>query len=227
MLELLEHEHVTNAIFVPTMLQMLTAVPGAAERDYSALRSIAYGASPITTPVLKATLRTFRLRAVRRLRPHREHGRRRPARAGRPRRAAEHLLRSVGRPLPWVELRVVDPASGSDLAPARGRRSVAAGAERHARILRTPRRDGRGAHAGRLAADRRRRLRRRAGLPLPHRPDQGHDRLAAARTSIPIEVEEVLAAHPGVLDVAVIGIPDERWVRGRQSRRRSAPGGRM
>ena len=44
----------------PTMLQMLTSVPGAAERDYSALRSIAYGASPITTPVLKAALRTFR-----------------------------------------------------------------------------------------------------------------------------------------------------------------------
>ena len=44
---------------MPTILQMLTSVPGAAERDYSALRSIAYGASPITTPVLKAALRTF------------------------------------------------------------------------------------------------------------------------------------------------------------------------
>ena len=59
-LDLLEHERVTNGIFVPTMLQMLTAVPGADRRDYSALRSIAYGASPITTPVLKAALRTFR-----------------------------------------------------------------------------------------------------------------------------------------------------------------------
>ena len=55
----LEHQRVTNAVLVPTMLQMLTAVPGAAERDYSALRSIAYGAAPITTPVLKASLRTF------------------------------------------------------------------------------------------------------------------------------------------------------------------------
>ena len=52
-LDLLEHERVTNAVFVPTILQMLTAVPGAAERDYSSLRSIAYGASPITTPVLE------------------------------------------------------------------------------------------------------------------------------------------------------------------------------
>jgi len=59
-IELLESARVTNAVFVPTILQLLTGVPGAAERDYSALRSIAYGASPITTPVLKAALRTFR-----------------------------------------------------------------------------------------------------------------------------------------------------------------------
>ena len=59
-LDLLERERVTNAVFVPTILQMLAAVPGAAERDYSSLRSIVYGASPITTPVLRAALRTFR-----------------------------------------------------------------------------------------------------------------------------------------------------------------------
>src|SRR5215218_1962690 len=58
-LDVVERRRVTNAVLVPTMLQMLTAVPGAAERDYSALRAIAYGAAPITTTVLKASLRTF------------------------------------------------------------------------------------------------------------------------------------------------------------------------
>ena len=117
-LDLLEHERVTNAIFVPTMLQMLTEIPGGDRHDFSALRSIAYGASPITTPVLKAALRTFRCSlygvygltestgGVVQLDPE-DHD------PGGPR---EHLLRSAGRPLPWVELRVVDPETG-----ARGR----------------------------------------------------------------------------------------------------------
>ena len=58
-LDTLERRRVTNPIFVPTMVQILTAVPGAAERDYSALRSIVYGASPMTTTALRAALRTF------------------------------------------------------------------------------------------------------------------------------------------------------------------------
>ena len=49
-LDVIERQRVTNAVLVPTMIQMLLGVAGAADRDYSALRSIAYGASPITTP---------------------------------------------------------------------------------------------------------------------------------------------------------------------------------
>ena len=113
MLDLLERERVTNAVFVPTILQMLCAVPGAAERDYSALRSIAYGASPITTPVLKAALRTFgcplfgvyglteTTGGVVQLDPE-DHD---------PDGPREHLLRSAGRPRPWMELRIVDPVT--------------------------------------------------------------------------------------------------------------------
>lgn len=35
--------------------------------------------------------------------------------------------------------------------------------------------------------------------------------VTGAENVYPIEVEEVLAAHPGIADVAVIGVPDERW----------------
>src|SRR4029079_17522674 len=37
-LDVLEHERITNAIFVPTMLQMLAAVPGAGARAFGAPR---------------------------------------------------------------------------------------------------------------------------------------------------------------------------------------------
>src|SRR5207247_1294063 len=51
LLEIIQTERMTNAFLVPAVLQFLTAMPHAAEGDYSALRAIAYGASPITNEV--------------------------------------------------------------------------------------------------------------------------------------------------------------------------------
>jgi long-chain acyl-CoA synthetase len=206
-LDLLERHAVTNAIFVPTMLGMLTAVPGAAERDYSALRTIAYGASPITTTLLRAALRTFdcglvgsyglteTTGTVVRLEPE-DH--------------VERLLRSVGRPYPWVELRVVDPATGADRPPGavgevwlRAPNLMAGYFNRPAETAAALTEDGwlRTGDGG-------------------YRDDEGYlfltDRVkdmivSGGENVYPIEVEEVLAQHPDVADVTVIGVPDEKW----------------
>jgi long-chain acyl-CoA synthetase len=211
-LDLLEYDRVTNAVFVPTILQMLTAVAGAAERDYSSLRSIAYGASPITTPVLRAALRTFRCPlfgvygltettgGVVQLHPE-DHD------ADGPR---QHLLRSAGRPLPWVEMRIVEPL---------GNRECAAG-EVGEVWLRAPNvmagyygREGETAAA--LTPDGWLRTgdggyRDAAGYLFL--TDRIKDMIVSGGENIyPVEVEEVLAQHPDVADVAVIGVPDERW----------------
>jgi len=211
-LDLLEREHVTNPVFVPTILQMLAAVPGAAERDYSSLRAIVYGASPITTPVLRAALATFRCPlfgvygltettgGVIQLRPedHDADGDR------------QHLLRSAGRPLPWVEMRIVDPVSGADCD----------GGEVGEVWLRAP---------NVMAGYYKREVETDAAL-MPDgwlrtgdggfRDEQGYlfltDRIkdmivSGGENVYPIEVEEVLSQHPGVSEVAVIGVPDERW----------------
>jgi long-chain acyl-CoA synthetase len=211
-LGVIEAQHVTNAVLVPTMIQMLLGVPGAADRDYSALRSIAYGASPITTPVLKSALRTFGCSlygiygltestgGVIQLDPA-DHD------PGGPR---EHLLRSAGRPFPWVELRIVDPATGAESATGEtgevwlrapnvtpgyfNRPKETAAALTADGWLRTG--DG-----GYLDAD--------GYLFLT---DRIKDMIVSGGENVyPVEVEEALAQHPDVAEAAVIGVLDERW----------------
>jgi long-chain acyl-CoA synthetase len=195
-LDAVERQRVTNAIFVPTMLQLLTDVPGAAERDYSALRSITYGASPITTPVLKAAMHTFRCSlygvygltestgGVMQLDPaDHEH---------------EHLLRSAGKPFPWVELRVVDGEvwlRAPNVMPGYFNRP-----EETAAAL-TP--DGwlRTGDGGFLDEN--------GYLFLT---DRIKDMIVSGGENVyPVEVEEALAQHPDVAEAAVIGVPDQRW----------------
>jgi long-chain acyl-CoA synthetase len=211
-LDILERRRVTNAVLVPTMLQMLTAVPGAADRDYSALRSIAYGAAPITTPVLKATLRTFgcglvglyglteSTGGVVALEPE-DHD------PGGPR---EHLLRSAGRPYPWVELRIADPATGDPLGPhevgevwLRGP-NVTPGyfnrAEETATALTKDGwlRTGDGGYVDEYGY-----------LFLT---DRIKDMIVTGGENVyPVEVEEALAQHADVAEVAVIGVPHPHW----------------
>ena len=211
-LDLLESARVTNAVFVPTILQMLTAVPGAAERDFSALRSIAYGASPITTPVLKAALRTFRCPlfgvygltettgGVVQLDPD-DHD---------PDGPRERLLRSAGRPRPWMELRIADPVSGRELPPGavgevwmRGPNVMAGYANRPEETAAALTPDGwlRTGDGGYLDAE--------GYLFLA---DRIKDMIVSGGENVyPVEVEEALSHHPAVAEVAVIGVADERW----------------
>ncbi len=211
-LDILELQRVTNTVLVPTMLQLLAAVPGAAERDYSALRCIAYGASPITTPVLRAALRTFRAPlfgiygltettgGITQLGPadHDPDG---------PRR---HLLQSAGRPFPWVALRIVDPMTGADLGPRevgevwlRAPNVMAGYFNRpdETAVALTP--DGwlRTGDGGYVDEE--------GYLFLT---DRIKDMIVSGGENVyPVEVEEALSRHPDVEEATVIGVPDARW----------------
>ena len=163
-LDLLERERVTNAVFVPTMLQMLARRAGRRgarllRAALDRLRRVADhdagaqgGAAHVPLP------------AVRRLRPDRDDRRRRAARPGRPRpRRAARAPAALGRP-PAIRGSSCGSSirrRGASVRAARGRRGLAARAERDGRLLQPARGDGGGADAGRLAAHRRRRLPRR------------------------------------------------------------------
>jgi long-chain acyl-CoA synthetase len=203
----LERLRVTNPIFVPTMLQLLTAVPGAAERDHSALRTITYGASPITTTALRAALSTFGCPMIGLYGLTESTG------------GVVHLdgpdhvprrLRSAGRPYPWVELRIVDPVAGVDLGAGevgevwlRAPNVMAGYFNRPAETAAALTPDGwlRTGDGGYLDED--------GYLFLT---DRVKDMIVSGGENVyPVEVEDVLAQHPDVAGVAVIGVPDERW----------------
>jgi long-chain acyl-CoA synthetase len=211
-LDILERQRVTNAVLVPTMIQLLTAVPGADERDYSALRCIAYGASPITTPVLRAALRTFRAPlygiygltettgGITQLAPA-DHD---------PDGPRQHRLQSAGRPFPWVELRIADPGTGAERGPRevgevwlRAPNVMAGYFNRPAETAAAVTPDGwlRTGDGGYVDAG--------GYLFLT---DRIKDMIVSGGENVyPIEVEEVLSRHPDVAEVAVIGVPDPRW----------------
>jgi long-chain acyl-CoA synthetase len=208
----LEHHRITNALFVPAMLQVLAGVSGAAARDYTALRSIVYGASPITNDVLVRAMAVFRCPfvqvygltettgAITQLPPE-DHVTEGPR---------ARLLRSAGKPFPWVEVRVVDPGSEASCAPeavgelwTRSPQNFKGYWARPEETARTVTTDGwlKTGDAGYLDAE--------GYLFLT---DRVKDMIISGGENIyPAEVENALAEHPGVADVAVIGVPDERW----------------
>ncbi|MFF5261586.1 long-chain-fatty-acid--CoA ligase [Actinomadura viridis] len=212
LVETFERERITNAFIVPAVLQFMCQVPGAAERDYSALRAITYGASPITSEALRRALETFRAPlfqlygmtettgAIVQLEPE-DHDPEGPRR---------HLMRSAGRPYDWVELRIVDPVSGADRAPGEPGELLVRSSQNTSGYWNRPAETAglfaaggwlRTGDAGHIDAE--------GYLFLT---DRIKDMIVTGGENVyPIEVEEVLAAHPGIADVAVIGVPDERW----------------
>ncbi|MCX2931275.1 fatty acid--CoA ligase family protein [Mycobacterium sp. CVI_P3] len=182
---------VTHAQLVPTMIEMLLE---SGELRAGTLQVIQYGAAPIHPDTLRRTVETVpnvRLlnmfgqtegSPITYLSPE-DHRR---AVAG-----ETSLLSSVGRAVPGVELRIQDP-------DVNGLGEVLARAEHFVHV------DDEGwlhtGDIGRLAADGYLYLRGRLG-----------DKIVRGGENVyPIEVEQVLAKHPGVADVAVIGVPDRR-----------------
>jgi long-chain acyl-CoA synthetase len=121
-----------------------------------------------------------------------------------------HLLLSAGRPYPWVEVRVVS-TSGTGDVPAgeigeiwtRSEQNLVGywnDAEQTAKAL-TP--DGwlRTGDLGRVDPEGRIFL-----------VDRAKDLVISGGENVyPVEVENVLAAHPKLAEFAVIGVPHERW----------------
>ena len=201
----------------PPLLQFLLATPGLAETDFSSLRTIVYGASPISEEVLVGTMNATGVplsqvygmtetTGVVTMLAAEDHD---------PGGPKAHLLRSAGRPVDGVELRIVDPATMRECAEgevgevwtrsSQNLRAYFANPEATAAVYPEGRdADGIGwlrtGDAGYL----------RDGYLFIH--DRVKDMIVSGGENIyPAETENVLMQHPAVSDVAVIGVPHEKW----------------
>ncbi|OBH35862.1 acyl-CoA synthetase [Mycobacterium sp. E342] len=191
-LRLVSQHRVTTTFLVPTMLQRILDHPHFAGADLSSLVAIAYGAAAAPVALVRRAMaalphvaftnvfgQTETLGAYTTLMPadHRD-----PARAG-----------SVGRPLPGVDVRLVDPETGEDVKPGtvgelwvNTTQNVTGGWLRTGDLARQDA-DGYFFPCGRLSDT----------------INRGGEKFG------PTEVEEALRSHPAVRDVAVAGIADD------------------
>jgi acyl-CoA synthetase (AMP-forming)/AMP-acid ligase II len=208
----IEGHRVTDTFVVPALLMFLLATPETSATDVSSLKTIFYGASPISEDVLTRSMEalgcdftqlyglTETCGAISALPPE-DHD---------PEGPRAHLLRSAGKPFDHVSLRIVDPDTG-ETAPegavgelwTRSDQNMLGYWQKPDETAAVLTDEGwfRTGDAGWLDEE---------GYLFLH--DRIKDMIVSGGENIyPAEVENVVFAHPDVADVAVIGVPDEKW----------------
>jgi long-chain acyl-CoA synthetase len=208
-LEAIERFRINKMFLVPAALQLLLRQPRVREIDYSRVRHIFYGASPIPLDLLREAVEVFGCGFAQQygmtetcgtivaLEPE-DHDPR-----GTPR------MRAAGKALPGVEIAVVDETGKPLPQGAVGEVVIRSAAnmpgywklpEATARTI-----DAQGwlhtGDAGYMDAD---------GYLYIH--DRIKDMIVSGAENVyPAEVESAIYGHPDVADAAVIGVPDATW----------------
>jgi fatty-acyl-CoA synthase len=207
----LEQQRIGFGFLVPSMIQAcLTQVPDVAQRRYLDLRMISYGASPIAEATLRRAMQVFGCEFIQAfgmtevpcltyLTPE-DHRR---ALAGEP-----ELLLSTGRAGPGSEIKVVDEQD-RELPPGSIGEICGRGAQVMSGYWNLPEASAEALRGGWMHTGDAGYIDAEGFLYIK---DRVKDMIVSGGENIyPREVEEVLFAHPAVADVAVIGVPSERW----------------
>jgi len=209
-LQAIPEQRVTHSLFVPAVLQFLLSHPGVEEVDFSSLRFIVYGASPITEAVLVAAMETFGCSFCQAygltettgavcILPPEDHD------PGGPR---AHLLRSCGAPIVNHDVRIVDSETLESLVDGDVGEIWIKGPQNLKCYWKNPQATVdafvgdwfRTGDAGYM----------QDGYLFIH--DRVKDMIISGGENIyPAEIENALMRHEAIADAAVIGVPDERW----------------
>jgi fatty-acyl-CoA synthase/long-chain acyl-CoA synthetase len=206
-LEALRREDVGVLFYVPAILGALLECQRMASTPAPKLRVIMGGASNVSASMIESAERVFGASVINlfgqtELAP--------VLSATRPSDSRADQLTTVGRPLPRVECKIVDPTTNETLAVgeageicARGYQQFLGYLNDHDATARTVDADG-FVHTGDLGT-----LDARGYLSVTGRLKELIIR--GGENISPAEIESVLVDHEAVLEASVVGLPDERW----------------
>jgi fatty-acyl-CoA synthase len=203
-LDVVESEGVTAMFLVPAQWQVLCAHPDAARRTGS-LRKISWGAAPATATLLEAMAKTFPHAEIISLFGQTEMS---PVTTSLPSEDAIRKIGSVGKPVATVDIRIVDDFM-NDVTPGEVGEIVYRGPTVMAGYWNNPVATaeafaGGWFHSGDLV--------RQDDEGFIYVVDRKKDMIISGGENVySAEIENVLAGHPGIADVAVIGARHERW----------------
>ena len=206
-LRLIEEEQVSILFMVPAVILFLMQLPRIREADVSSVRQVIYGASPIAEELLLQASQVFTGDFVQ------VYGLTETTGCGTSLMPEDHdparnKLRSCGRPNVGVEIRIVDENGKSVPQGEVGEITMRAksnmkGYWAKPDATKDAVRDGwfYTGDAGFFDDE---------GYVFIH--DRVKDMIVSGGENVyPAEVENALFAHPDIADVAVIGVPDEKW----------------
>jgi acyl-CoA synthetase (AMP-forming)/AMP-acid ligase II len=201
-----EHQ-VTDALLVPTMIQMLVDDPGVADNDMSSLVHLVYGASPISEAVLERARKVFPAAGF-----TQAYGMTELSPCATLLTPADHddpaLHRSAGRAAPHVEVRIVDP---NDIEVGRGEvgEIVVRGDNVMLGYWNRPEDTAAAVRDGWMHTGDGGRMDENGYVFIV---DRIKDMIITGGENVySAEVENALASHPAVAACAVIGVPDSDW----------------
>ncbi len=204
-LEAVEREKVSRLGNPPTVYNMLLQVPDIEKYDLSSVRHLGSGAETMPNETQNRLLEVF-------------------ARAGimgnygmteasafltsRPEKYTASKPDSIGLPLRFVELRIVDK-QGKDVAPGEVGEIVARGPNIMREYYKAPDKTAWALRDGWLHTQDMGRSDEEGFLYIIER--KHHMIISGGENIYPKEVEEILYHHPKIVEVAVFGVPDELW----------------
>jgi long-chain acyl-CoA synthetase len=211
-LEIMERERVTATLLIPTMVNFLIHHPDVSKRDLSALRSIAYGGSPMPAELARQAMQTLtcsfiHLYGLTEAAPLLTYLSPEQHVADGPPEKVRRLL-SCGREVIGTRVRVVN-ARGQEVKPDEVGEIIAKGPNIMAGYWNKPQetadalRDG-WLYTGDLAT-----VDEEGYIYIV---DRKKDMIITGGENVfSTEVENVLYTHPAILEAAAVGVPDATW----------------